>query len=814
VSGTEKTLVLVAPPRVAEVLRSNCFDCHAGGAAEGDLQLDRLLATPVDEAARNRWWSLLKNIRAGTMPPPDSGYKLSSADIDRLGDWIKREVFEIDPRLPDPGRVTLRRLNRNEYSATIRDLMGVDFNADIAFPPDDTGFGFDNIGDALSLSPLMVEKYLAAAVEIVERAVPKVSRVIPEQKFGGGEFRSDSGERGTNMRLDKAVRVGKSFDVPVAGQYEINFALRAHGSFEFTPQRCQAAITIDGEQVHEAEYGWDEAKHFKYAYQRDWEAGEHRIEVELTPIELSEDERPSQALWAELDVQSVTVRGPADREHWKHPPGYDRFFPRNDPPADEPERTEYAREVLRAFTLKAFRRPADAATVERLVQLAARVYEQPGATFEEGIAQAMIPALASSRFLFRLEDSAAQQLDEDAFPLIDEYALASRLSYFLWSTMPDEELFRLAGQGQLRAQLAAQIGRMLEDPRAAALARNFVGQWLRTRDVEKVTIDSLAALGVKQEYEALLDEFRRSRNRFRQPPTDSGDPEAEKRRARFRELQGLRDTLNAEVKSAMRRETEMLFEYIVRENRSLLELIRADYTFLNEPLAKLYGIPDVKGNEMRRVELPADSPRGGILTQGTMLTVTSNPTRTSPVKRGLYILENVLGTPTPPAPPNVPALEDAAKNFGDRQPSLKELLAAHRESALCSSCHSRMDPLGLALENFNALGMWREQDSGTRIDAAGKLITGEEFQDVRELKRVIAEQRSEDFYRSITEKLMTYALGRGVDYLDEVTLDEIVLQLQDNDGRFNDLVRGIIESSAFQRHRRATQPTQLTGGPQ
>lgn len=256
------------------------------------------------------------------------------------------------------------------------------------------------------------------------------------------------------------------------------------------------------------------------------------------------------------------------------------------------------------------------------------------------------------------------------------------------------------------------------------------------------------------------------------------------------------------MRRAMRRETEMSVEYIVKEDQSLLDLLDCDYTFVNEKLASVYDIPDVRGPEMRRVKLPEGNPRGGVLTQASMLLVTSNPTRTSPVKRGLFILENILGTPSPPAPPNVPDLEESAKRFAGREPPLRELLAAHRESALCSSCHSRMDPLGIALENFNALGMWRDLEKQQAIDASGQLITGEKFLDVRDLKKILRERHASDFYRCVTEKMLTYALGRGLEATDEHTVDLIVGRLQENGGKFSALMQGVIESAPFQKQRR------------
>jgi len=346
---------------------------------------------------------------------------------------------------------------------------------------------------------------------------------------------------------------------------------------------------------------------------------------------------------------------------------------------------------------------------------------------------------------------------------------------------------------------------MMSDDRSAEFVRNFAGQWLRTRDVTQVSIDPIVVLGHQEEYEKLREQFRGRRRSFSRTVT----PEEAEIRKRFGELREISERFNDEMKRAMRRETEMCVEYIVEEDRSLLELLDSDYTFVNEKLASLYEIPNVRGSEMRRVNLPEGSPRGGVLTHASMLLVTSNPTRTSPVKRGLFILENILGMPSPPAPAGVPDLEESAKKFSGREPPLRELLAAHRESALCASCHSRMDPLGIALENFNALGMWREEEKKQPIDASGKLITGEGFRDVRDLKKILKERHAGEFYCCVTEKMLTYALGRGLEPADEHTLDLIVRQLAESDGKFSALIQGVIESAPFQKQRNTAKLAEL-----
>ncbi|MEQ1827198.1 MAG: DUF1592 domain-containing protein [Pirellula sp.] len=787
---------------VATILRQQCYDCHGNGSSEGNLKLDELLGQTHTQETRQRWWKVLTNVRAGTMPPPASDGRLSKGEIAQLSDWIKFDAFGIDREHPDPGRVTLRRLNRREYANTIRDLLGIDFNSEIVFPPDDTGFGFDNVGDALSLSPMVVEKFLSAASQIVEEAIPKTNLVIPEQRFRATDFAGENGSNGDNMRMNKPHRVARTVPIEKPGKYTLDIVLKASGSFDSSPQRCNVICKLDGQELFRGEFGWDESKRHPYSFERQWEAGSLRFEFEVTPIALTE--KTKEDVFSELDVDSLIVRGPLDRSQWQPPKGYDRVFTRREASDNPAERREYAREIFRAFGFRAFRRPIDGAAIERLVAIAEQFCEQPGTSFEAGIAHAIVPMLASPRFLFRLEE-ASPPTASDPYPLVDEYALASRLSYFLWSTMPDAELLDLARRGELRSQLDQQVDRMLKDKRSKALVQNFVGQWLRTRDVEKVSIDPLAVYGLQKEFDELGAAFRRSRfGRRSQQPTDAPvDPEVEKRRNRFQEIRNIQNMWDAEIRTAMRKETEMLFEFIANENRNLVEMIDPGYTFLNEKLAKYYGIPDVQGSEMRQVLLSADSLRGGLLTQGTMLTVTSNPTRTSPVKRGLFLLENVLGTPTPPAPPNVPALEDSASKFPGREPTLAEVLAAHRESALCSSCHSRMDPLGIALENYDALGIWRDKDKEQPIDAGGQLITGEKFKDVRDLRRILATERREDFYRCVSQKMLVYALGRGIDYYDEYTLDTLVGRLNANEGKFQELVFGIVNSTPFQRQRPA-----------
>jgi hypothetical protein len=798
--------------QIRPILEDHCFECHGNGLKKGGVVLDAFAGSNEPRLHDHDLWSrVLKNVRAGIMPPSGKP-RPAAAEQKLLEDWIKYGALGIDRENPEPGRVTVRRLNRIEYRNTIRDLIGVDYDTSYEFPPDDTGHGFDNIGDVLTLSPMLLEKYVSAAKTVVSQAVPTTSRVIAEKVIPGRRFqgggavvpaRGGRNDGSLSLSYYAPATVTTAINSEHAGRYKLVVDVVATERFVdgvFDLNRCRLIFKVDGRECLARDYSRQDNKAFHDEIEQDWQAGEHRLTFELKPLTPGQSQVRSLA----IRIASVTLRGPMDATHYVCPKNYERFFPRNVPESPEGRR-EYARELLEKFATRAFRRPVAATTVDRLVDLAARLYSQPGHSFEAGIAQALTAVLGSPQFLFREESAGGGSFDR--YPLIDEYSLASRLSYFLWSTMPDEELSRLAAAGKLRQNLPAQVARMLASDRSEEFVRHFVGQWLQARDMDSVQINAFAVM----------------------TRDEAPDPDAERRRARFRELnrkpleqltadekrelEDMRGTffrsfrrfrefeLNGELRRTMRRETEMLFGYVVRNNRSLRELINCDYTFLNEQLAKHYGIADVKGEEMRRVALPPDSPRGGVLSQGTVLAVTSNPDRTSPVKRGLFILENILGSPPPPPPPNIPALEDAGKQTGKRKPTLRDTLAVHRQAASCMACHDRMDPLGLAFENFNALGRWRDKDRGQPVDASGKLITGEPFKNSRDLKHIIANERHRDFYRCLSEKLMTYALGRGLEYYDVQTVDALVERLEAKSGKAQELVMGIIESAAFQRTR-------------
>jgi hypothetical protein len=588
---------------------------------------------PDEASARGNlplWEKVSDQLRWGTMPPPGrAGPTIEEADA--FNAWLDAILSARAANNGEADRVTLRRLNRTEYNNTIRDLFGLDLRPADEFPSDDLGHGFDNNGEVLSLPPLLLEKYLAAADKVTEAA-----------------FRSDA----VRQRL-----LHPPPDDPV-----------------LLPYRAVAYPVRD--------------------------FGKRLI--------LSAADLP--------------------------------------PPDPETQELEQAYQVLRAFADRAYRRPVMHDELTRLLRFV-EAARKDGEGYEKGLRMAMRAVLTSPHFLFRIETSAGP--DEASALGLHDFRLATRLSYFLWGSMPDEELFRAAARRTLRHRkdLSAQVRRMLRDPRSRSLAEDFAGQWLQTRSLKELVPDP----------------------------------------GRFPEF-------DQPLRAAMLRETELFFDAIVREDRSVLELLDADFTFVNERLARHYGIAGVQGDEFRRVSL-AGTPRAGVLTQAGVLTITSNPTRTSPVKRGKWILDNILGTPPAPPPPGAGDLRDDP--HGVPSGSLRQRMERHRSNPECASCHSRMDPLGFGLENFDAIGAWRDRDGTSPIDGSGTLPGGESFDGPAQL-RASLKARPDDFARCLVEKLLTYALGRGVERRDRPAVNAMVRKLARQDYRFSALVLAVVQTDLFQ----------------
>jgi mono/diheme cytochrome c family protein len=765
----------VADPRVTDfhqhiqpILKANCYECHGDGKSEAGIAFDKLTTEAQILKNPGLWLKVLLNTRAGIMPA-DGNPRLTVPDQNTLDNWIKFSAFGVDPQHLDPGRVTAHRLNRLEYHNTIHDLLGVNFDTEKEFPSDDIGYGFDNIADVLNVSPLLMEKYLAAAQTVVDQAVPNTSRVMATQSATGRQFvGATAGVTGAKMSYFTAAKVSHTFKITQEGDYDLTMEEGLGSDITFTTANCTVTVTLDDKQASQTLYPWHGTNYGSEIYPSwfetfhvHWRPGDHQVTFNLKPGATG-----VRSVIA-YQVRKVTVAGPTDPAQWKHPANYSHFFPREDPPADPAERRAYARELLGAFASKAFRRPVPEESLDHLVAIAEKIYRAPGKTFEQGVAQAMVAVLASPRFIFRIDQPEVGSNPAAPFVPVDDYALASRLSYFLWSTMPDDELMKLAAAGQLRQNLAAQVQRMVADPRSDAFIQNFSGQWLQSRAVLTVPLsahDILQREGI-----------------------DATDA----------------DEVTPAQRAALNDEAAAYFGYVMRNDRSINEFIESNYTFLNSVLAGYYGDPAARasGAELRKVELPPGDWRGGVLTLGSVMMVTSNPTRTSPVKRGAWVLENILGAPSPPPPPNVPPLEEAGKKTAGRTPTMRETLAAHRASPVCASCHDRMDPLGLAMENFDALGCVRTKDLGQPIDATGRLSTGEPFKDVRDLKHILVTNHRDEFYRCLTAKLLTYALGRGTEYYDAATIDKIVEGLDMNGGHFSSLLNGVINSAAFQEER-------------
>ena len=763
-AATAASLMLGSPARVSgqndefdtavrPILTKTCVQCHGDVRPAGGLSVTGLTSPDSLDRHRDVWEAILLRLRAGDMPPAGTP-RPAAAHMTAMTRYIERAFDRADAlRQPDPGRMSAHRLNRTEYTNTIRDLLGVHFRAEKDFPADDSSDGFDNIGDVLTVSPLLMERYMSAAERIARWALATEMPAKPlEIAYLGREQRI--------LRLDRST-IEAEHRVEFPGEYIVRFALPGErpsiDGFDAAPVTLglwmdgtllatQSIETKPSGLVYFSPYSEEEFRLYLPEGDHVFRAGFIGDEfVKILPDDGAYNRRINKFL------DGIIFVGPFESDVEKDS--------RKKILVCDPEsgRACVAR-IVENLARRAYRRPPTRREVDSLVGFVDRA-AAGGQTAEQGIQLAIQAMLVSPNFLFRIERDPDPR-DPALVHEVSPFELASRVSYFLWSSMPDDELMTLAESGKLSDPrvLEAQVDRMLADPRASGFAANFAGQWLETRNLDSV----------------------------------KPDPD------KFKEW-------NVELREAMKAETTMFFEHVLRENRPISDFLNANYTFLNERLAAHYGIEGVSGSEFRRVELKTDR-RGGVLSQAGVLTVSSYPTRTSPVIRGKYVLQNLLGIPPAPPPADVPALEESA---GAEGRSMREQLDVHRRNPTCAACHRNMDPLGFGLENYDAIGRWREMDGQFKVDASGTLPDGQRFSTAGEMRALLVSQLPQ-FSRTLTQKMLTYALRRGLKPYDRRTVDGIHRAVAADGYRFRTMVHQIVKSLPFQARR--GEDVVVTGG--
>ena len=762
------------PSQFRSVLDQYCVTCHNERLKTGGLTLDTVDLANVSAHAPELE-KVIRKVRGGQMPPQGMP-RPDKATLDSLAASLETALDRVAAGSPNPGRTLLHRLNRAEYANAIRDLLALDVDVAELLPGDDSSFGFDNIADVLRFSPALQERYLSAGAKVSALAVGDPSSIeVTDEVY---PVRQDLTQLQHLEGLPLGTRGGavirKTF--PADGMYEIKAKIWKTNldTVRGLKHPNKLVFTVDGEEVFSNIIGTPEDQ--KIAAQPNdiaiaidarlhtrvpIKAGPHVIGVTFVQSNTLESDilRPFQANVDKLNtdgvpqIDSARISGPYDVTGVGDTPSRRRIFTCT--PARPADEDACAREILQTLSHRAYR--GQGTDADRATLLAFYRSGRRKGTFDAGIQLALRALLASPAFTFRVERVPANVAAGSSY-LISDLELASRLSFFLWSSIPDDELLEVASQGTLRSPgiLEQQVKRMLADPKSAALVENFAGQWLYLRNLRAS-----------------------APNRDLFPDFDDN------------------------LRQAFRRETELFFESIMREDRGALELLTADYTFVNERLAKHYGIPRIYGSHFRRVTLTDDA-RRGLLGKGSMLLVTSRPDRTSPVLRGKWILENILGTPPPPPPPVVPPLPPAGERAKPR--TMREQMEQHRSTGTCASCHRLIDPLGFALENFDAVGHWRDTHAGTPIDPSGQLADGSIVDGPVGLRNAIL-SRPENFVRTLTEKLMTYALGRGLEHYDMPVVRGIVSNAASSNYRFSSLVMGIVTSSPFQMRMKVQEPT-------
>ena len=764
VAGAQSPSATGAAPSASsarQLLDRYCVTCHSGRLETAGLSLEQIDVANVHDGAEV-WEKVVRKLRTGSMPP-SSRPQPSAGDRGALVSWLETSLDEAAAANLNPGRTeTLRRLNRTEYQNAIRDLLALDVDATTLLPADESGYGFDNVnvGD---LSPALLDRYISAAQKISRLAVGSTQTSLQNDVI---RVSADTTQEEHVSGLPLGTRGGLSVPYTFAqdGEYDIQIRLARNRTGNIGGLRSRdlhtVQLLIDRLPVAtftvERPRGGDDTFADSHLRLRvPLTAGPHLVGATFLKKASSLLETERQPLLSHFNEQrhprltpaiyQVTIRGPYGPQGADDTPSRRRLFVCA--PAEASEEAPCAEEILSTVMRRAYRRPISDADVEG--PMAFYRDARAGGDFDAGIGSALTSVLVNPEFLFRVELD-PDQVASGAVYRISDLELASRLSFFLWSSIPDDELLDAAIRGELSRpdELERQARRMLADPRSNNLASNFAGQWLMLRNLEAVSPDP-----------RLYPDF------------------------------------DDNLRQAFRDETELFFDSVLREDRSVLDLLDADYTFLNERLAKHYGIPGIYGSRFRRIELGEDSRRGGLLRHGSILSVTSYATRTSPVIRGKWVLDNIYGAPPPPPPANVPVLEDNSVRAGL---PMRERLSEHRTNPVCASCHSTIDPVGFALENFDAVGRWRDHAGDTGlIDVSGGLPGVGEFDGVDGLEDGLL-SRPELFAGRVTEKLLTFALGRGVEYYDAPAIRKVLRDVEPDGYRFSSLILGIVKSVPFQ----------------
>ena len=792
------------PAESRAILNRYCVTCHNEKLKTAGLMLDKIDINNNVPAGAEVWEKVIRKLRTGAMPPAGAP-RPDKATYDGLASYLENAIDTAAVDKLNPGTPTLHRLNRTEYANAVRVLLAVEVDPETLLPRDDAGYGFDNNGDVLSVSPALMERYLSAARKVSRLALGNVSATPTIESYVIPDSLAQSDRMGEDLPLGSRGGTAIQHIFPADGEYVIQLRLKrgggafGEGAIRGVALKRNVTVIVDGEEPKLFSFGGERYGRSagdgggncvtgalvscrgdvaQEEYERNTadaglkvrlpiKAGPHTIKVAFFVENTAEPEGPYRkgsvnphrgGKNAEPWLERVDIDGPYNATGVGETPSRRKVFVCNPAgptqgaaiklvPLNTADEDACAKKIISNLARHAYRRPVTDQDLEPLLNVYRVGKSKEG--FEGGIRVALERILVGPQFLFRIEYDPTNVAPGAAYRISD-LDLASRLSFFLWSSLPDDELLDLAEHGKLKdpAVLKQQVQRMLRDPRSAALITNFAGQWLQLRRLADAKPDIVS----------------------------------------FPDFDGT-------LQEAFQQETELFLLSMVREDRPLADLLNADYTFLNERLARHYGIPNVYGTRFRRVTIN-DENRRGLLGQGSILTLTSYATRTSVVLRGKWVLENILGTPPPSPPPNVPPLKDRGDD--GKIKSVRESMEAHRASPACAGCHARMDPIGFALENFNAVGQWRttEGSANTPIDSSGKLPDGTQFNGPAELQKILT-SKPDQFAVTVTENLLTYALGRGVEYYDEPAVRKILRQAAPNGYRWSDLIFGIVNSEPF-----------------